>query len=140
MVFFIEFVLHIDHIIRIKRRKEIVIMSNNIIELLPHPSKILELCRSMAAIDAIFSPDKFYRYHQLNISENGNHLHTIDDNCGNVTHIYFKEENVVIIGIYHELYDYEAKRPNLNEVAYGVPEVFKNKLEKFQDLHQGMTF
>lgn len=94
---------------------------------LPHPTELKKLCKSLAVLDAIFSQEWEYRYYSYNCKWSENEeFFQMRDGEGNEMLILFTNKGVVINGFDHELYDYEAKLPNKQDLTNMLPDHYSD--------------
>lgn len=89
---------------------------------LPSPTKLRELCKSLALLDAILCPEWEYRYYAYNCKwSDDEEFFQMRDGEGNDMLILLRKDGVVINGFEHELYDYEENQPSKEDLTLGLP-------------------
>lgn len=92
---------------------------------LPTPEELQKRCKSLAILDAIFSPTWEYRYYSYNAHwDTEEEFFQMRDGEGDEMLILFKASGAVINGFAHELYDYESQLPDKGALTHQLPEVY----------------
>lgn len=93
---------------------------------LPDQNLLQQICKAIAVLDAIISPEWEYRYYSFNSKwAEGEQFFEMRDGCGDQMLILFQEDKSVINGFAHELYDFEVHLPNKSQLTVGLPEMYE---------------
>ena len=87
---------------------------------LPNNIALQRLCKALAVLDAINSPEEEYRYHSYDANwDRGEEFFEMNDGEGDQMMVLFREEGCVING-----YADGLEQPDKARVTRGLPEVF----------------
>lgn len=100
-------------------------ISTKHINSLPAPKKLQTICKAISVLDAILSQEWEYRYYSYNNKWSVNEeFFEIRNGEGDHMLILFKQEDCIINGFAHELYDFEEKLPTKEKLTHEMPEIF----------------
>ncbi len=103
---------------------------------LPAPEDLQRLCKALAVLDAINSPDWEYRYYSYNPAwGDDEQLLEMRDGEGDQMLVLFRPEGCVINGFLHE-YD----QPTKAQVTHGLPDAFEGFMSGEPVSSIGTTF
>jgi hypothetical protein len=96
-------------------------ISTKTYQLLPDKTALQNVCKALAVLDAILSPEWEYRYYSYNATwSKKEECFEMRDGQGDQMLILFRDEGCIINGFAHE-----CKQPDKTELTKGLPAIFK---------------
>lgn len=118
-------------------------LSTKDLSALPNVRRLKNFCKGLAALDIIMLEEEwsFIRHYSYNpVWRKGKEAFFATDGSDQSMLVMFTPEGCVINGVDSELYDWEEKLPNIDELTEGIPPVLKKLMHSREVKKMKSTF
>ena len=118
-------------------------LSTKDLSTLPDTGRLKNFCKGLAALDIIMLEEEwsFIRHYSYNpVWRKGKEAFFATDGSDQSMLVMFAPEGCVINGVDSELYDWEEKLPNIDELTEGIPPVLKKLMHSREVKKMKSTF
>ena len=118
-------------------------LSTKDLSTLPDTGRLKNFCKGLAALDIIMLEEEwsFIRHYSYNpVWRKGKEAFFATDGSDQSMLVMFAPEGCVINGVDSELYDWEEKLPNIDELTEGIPPVLKKLMHSHEVKKMKSTF